>query len=168
MEAAGGKLGESGDSQGTRPVPACAFMEKPLPDVITGGSRAGGGPIHYSGKDVYRYFCHNFWLTEQMCICYLLLRNKPTPGLVKDRNTCLPHNFRSESSGGHSAGWVQLRGPHEAASEGLTGAGAPVRVAQGQSAWWLGLRFLPCGPGTGCGVPSRAGGLPPRTSDPGG
>lgn len=154
MEAAGGKFGESGDSQGTRPAPACASVEKPLPDAVTGGSWAGEGPIHYLGKE-YRYFCHYFWFIKQMCICCLLLRNKPPPGSVKGKNTCHPHNFRSESSGGHSAGWAQPRGSHEAASEGSAGAEAPVRVAQGQSGWCLGLRFLPRGSCPGCRVPSR-------------
>ena len=167
MEAAGGKFGESGDSQGTRPAPACASVEKPLPDAVTGGSWAGEGPIHYLGKE-YRYFCHYFWFIKQMCICCLLLRNKPPPGSVKGKNTCHPHNFRSESSGGHSAGWAQPRGSHEAASEGSAGAEAPVRVAQGQSGWCLGLRFLPRGSCPGCRVPSRASGLPPGTGDPGG
>ena len=72
---------------------------------------------------MYRYFCHYFWLTEQMCICYLLLRNKPTPGLVKTGTHVSPI-----ISGASHLGVTRLagsRGSHEAASEGLTGAERP-------------------------------------------
>lgn len=131
MEAAGGKLGESGDSQGVRPVLACAFMGKLLPDAVTGGSRAGGGPVHYLGKDAYCYYCH-FWFTKQMCCVFSIsccITNPPD--LVKDKDTCHLHNFRSVIWG--SVSWV---GPAQGLSRGCSW-----RLDRGRSA-------RPCGSGS--------------------
>lgn len=71
----------------------------------------------------------------------------------------ISHNFRGEASGGRLAGWFQLRGSHEAASEGLTAAGgSPSRWLRVSSGRGLGSSHLApaqaeCPHGTAAGLP---------------